>query len=160
VRQTHTDPLLRPQRGVDGRETFSYVDDRHTYLGLLRLNLEDAGGRLLVSLQGSGTLPLVLRSTTAAYQGDLGGRTGATRKCRAEFPDSHFPSTGEIRNAYGTRGVLWLSSENDRSWVDDLDLASYGIVKVFDDRHGDTYPGTPWEPKAAFTALAEYYRRR
>jgi hypothetical protein len=42
---------------------------------------------------------------------------------------------------------------------DDLDLASYGIVKVFDDRHGDTYPDMPWEPKAAFTALAEYYRR-
>jgi hypothetical protein len=41
---------------------------------------------------------------------------------------------------------------------DDLDLASYGIVKVFEDRHGDTYPDMPWEPKAAFTALAEYYR--
>src|SRR5438034_10886487 len=47
----------------------------------------DAGGRLLVSLQGGGALPLVVRSTTAAYQGDLGGRTGATRKCRAEFPE-------------------------------------------------------------------------
>jgi hypothetical protein len=42
---------------------------------------------------------------------------------------------------------------------DDLDLASYGIVKVFEDRHGDTYPDLPWEPKAAFTALAEYYGR-
>jgi hypothetical protein len=42
---------------------------------------------------------------------------------------------------------------------DDLDLASYGIVKVFEDRHGDTYPDLPWEPKAAFTALAEYNRR-
>ncbi|MFD5113999.1 hypothetical protein ACFWNG_17040 [Streptomyces sp. NPDC058391] len=41
---------------------------------------------------------------------------------------------------------------------DDLDLASYGIVKVFDNGHGDTYPDMPWEPKAAFTALAEYYR--
>ncbi|MBF8189815.1 hypothetical protein ITP53_29620 [Nonomuraea sp. K274] len=41
---------------------------------------------------------------------------------------------------------------------DDLDLASYGIVKVLDDRHGDTYPGMQWEPKAAFTALAEHYR--
>ena len=40
---------------------------------------------------------------------------------------------------------------------DDLDLASYGIVKVFDDRHGDTYPGMPWEPKAAFTTIAEHY---
>lgn len=31
----------------------------------------------------------------------------------------------------------------------DLDLASYGIVKVYDDR--------PWEPKAAFAAVADYY---
>ncbi|PXY24635.1 hypothetical protein [Prauserella muralis] len=42
---------------------------------------------------------------------------------------------------------------------DDLDLASPGIVRVLDDRCGDTYPGLPWEPKAAFTALAEHYRR-
>lgn len=40
----------------------------------------------------------------------------------------------------------------------DLDLASLGIVKVLEDRGGDTYPGMPWEPKAAFTALADYYR--
>src|SRR3989442_13977080 len=83
----------------------------------------DAGGRLLVALQGGGRGALVLRSTATPYQGDLGGRTGATRKCQAEFPSSHFPSTGEIKSAYGTRGVLWLSSESDRSWVDDLDMA-------------------------------------
>jgi hypothetical protein len=41
---------------------------------------------------------------------------------------------------------------------DDLDLASLSIVKVLEDRHGDTYPDMPWEPKAAFTALADYYR--
>lgn len=41
---------------------------------------------------------------------------------------------------------------------DDLDLASPGIVKVLEDRRGDTYPDMPWEPKAAFTTLAEYYR--
>lgn len=40
---------------------------------------------------------------------------------------------------------------------DDLDLASFGIVKVFDDRHGDTYPDMTWEPKVAFTAVAEHY---
>ncbi|MBF6176169.1 hypothetical protein [Nocardia blacklockiae] len=39
----------------------------------------------------------------------------------------------------------------------DLDLASLGIVKVFEDRHGDTYPGLPWEPKQAFHAVAEHY---
>jgi hypothetical protein len=40
---------------------------------------------------------------------------------------------------------------------DDLDLASLGIVKVLDGRAGTTYPGMAWEPKAAFTALAERY---
>ncbi|UQS26337.1 hypothetical protein L1857_27745 [Amycolatopsis thermalba] len=34
----------------------------------------------------------------------------------------------------------------------DLDLASYGVVKVFADRDG-----LPWEPKAAFAAIGEYY---
>ncbi|MFD0023906.1 hypothetical protein [Streptomyces sp. NPDC058382] len=45
---------------------------------------------------------------------------------------------------------------------DDLDLASYGIVKVYEDgcadRVGAVYPGLPWEPKAAFTAVADHYR--
>jgi hypothetical protein len=41
---------------------------------------------------------------------------------------------------------------------EDLDLASYGIVKVLEDRRGDTYPDMAWEPKVAFTALAEHYR--
>jgi hypothetical protein len=41
---------------------------------------------------------------------------------------------------------------------EDLDLASYGVVKVLEDRLGQTYPGMPWEPKAAFAALAEAYR--
>ncbi|WP_435159436.1 hypothetical protein [Amycolatopsis sacchari] len=34
----------------------------------------------------------------------------------------------------------------------DFDLASYGIVKVLDDRH--------WEPKAAFDAVAGHYREQ
>ncbi|MFI7535246.1 hypothetical protein [Streptosporangium sp. NPDC049376] len=35
---------------------------------------------------------------------------------------------------------------------DDLDLASYGVVKVHED------PERPWEPKAAFHSIAAYYR--
>ncbi|WP_039938259.1 hypothetical protein [Streptomyces himastatinicus] len=43
----------------------------------------------------------------------------------------------------------------------DFDKASFGIVKVLTDgRTGTTYPGLPWEPKAAFSALAEYGRSR
>jgi len=43
--------------------------------------------------------------------------------------------------------------------IEDLDLASGGIVKVYTDRLGGAYPEMPWEPKAAFYALAEYYKR-
>ena len=41
---------------------------------------------------------------------------------------------------------------------EDLDMASYGIVKVYEDRLGDTYPDMAWEPKAAFATLADHYR--
>jgi hypothetical protein len=40
---------------------------------------------------------------------------------------------------------------------EDLDVASYGIVKVLDGRRGDRYPDMPWEPKAAFDALNTQY---
>jgi hypothetical protein len=39
----------------------------------------------------------------------------------------------------------------------DLDMASWGVVKVLENRRGSTYPDMPWEPKAAFTALADFY---
>ncbi|RBQ18037.1 hypothetical protein DP939_21955 [Spongiactinospora rosea] len=42
----------------------------------------------------------------------------------------------------------------------DLDLASYGVVKVYEDRNGVAYPDMPWEPKAAFNAVAEYYHEQ
>ncbi|WP_405801451.1 hypothetical protein [Streptomyces sp. NBC_01506] len=43
----------------------------------------------------------------------------------------------------------------------DFDKASLGVVKVLTDgRTGTAYPGLPWEPKAAFHALAEYGRGR
>jgi hypothetical protein len=43
----------------------------------------------------------------------------------------------------------------------DFDLGSFGIVQVLPPgRTGATYPGMPWEPKAAFSALAEYGRAR
>ena len=40
----------------------------------------------------------------------------------------------------------------------DLDLASMGVVTVFEDRIGTTYPDMAWEPKAAFAVVAERYR--
>jgi hypothetical protein len=42
----------------------------------------------------------------------------------------------------------------------DLDMASYGVVKVLGDRPGHTYPDMAWEPKAAFAALADRFNER
>ena len=42
----------------------------------------------------------------------------------------------------------------------DLDVVSCGVVKVLDGAvgpRGRRYPDLPWEPKAAFDALADYY---
>jgi hypothetical protein len=39
----------------------------------------------------------------------------------------------------------------------DLDMASYGVVKVLEARPGRAYPDMAWEPKAAFTALSHAY---
>lgn len=50
-----------------------------------------------------------------------------------------------------------LPHRSDPDQGEDLDLASYGIVKVYENRYGDTYPNMRWEPKAAFTALANLY---
>jgi hypothetical protein len=41
----------------------------------------------------------------------------------------------------------------------DLDRAGLGIVKLLEGRRGQTYPDMEWEPKAAFAAVAERYRR-
>ncbi|MET9252630.1 hypothetical protein [Streptomyces sp. NPDC003717] len=42
---------------------------------------------------------------------------------------------------------------------DDLDRAGLGIVKLLEGHNGRTYPDLPWEPKAAFAAVARRYRR-
>lgn len=43
--------------------------------------------------------------------------------------------------------------------VYDLDMAAYGIVKTYVNQKGTTYAEMPWEPKEAFKALAEYYKK-
>ncbi len=39
----------------------------------------------------------------------------------------------------------------------DLDLASYGIVRVLEKGTGTTYPGLSWEPKAVFATVSAAY---
>ena len=45
---------------------------------------------------------------------------------------------------------------------EDFDMASFGVVKVLDGdnaSHNRRYPDMPWEPKAAFDMLADWYGR-
>ena len=49
----------------------------------------------------------------------------------------------------------WPHRSNPR---EDLDMASWGVVKVLENRRGSTYPDMPWEPKAEFIALADFYQ--
>jgi hypothetical protein len=51
---------------------------------------------------------------------------------------------------------FWYRPDGDPR--DDLDLASPSIVRMLEDGRGTTYPDLPWEPKAAFAAVATSYR--
>jgi hypothetical protein len=120
---------------------------------------------------------------TAAYRGagDRGGRvmeileydegTGAPVRLNGEYiRDEAGQATylREVLEIFDTEGVdgafvflFALSSLPHRPDGDprhDLDMASPAIVKTLEGRHGDTYPDMAWEPKAAFTAVAECYR--
>jgi hypothetical protein len=71
-----------------------------------------------------------------------------------------FTSEG-VDSAFVFTFALYQLPHRDVSGSDqlvDLDIASYGIVKVYEDRTGDTYPDMAWEPKAAFAAVADCYR--
>ena len=44
----------------------------------------------------------------------------------------------------------------------DFDVASFGVIKVLDGQRGargQRYPDMLWEPKTAFTTLADFYGR-
>lgn len=41
--------------------------------------------------------------------------------------------------------------------IKDLDIASGGIVKVYENAHGEIYSDMPWEPKTAFYAISKFY---
>jgi hypothetical protein len=120
---------------------------------------------------------------TAAYRGagDRGGRameivefdrkTGRPTRLDGEYARDEAGQATYLRELLGifdSEGVdstfvflLSLDGFTHRPGGDprdDLDLASPAIVKILDSRHGETYPDLPWEPKAAFTSLAEYHR--
>lgn len=91
---------------------------------------------------------------TKAYQRDEAGQAAYLRELLEIFDSEGVDSAFVYLFA-----LHHLPHRPDGDPRDDLDLASVGIVKVLDGRTGDTYPGLPWEPKAAFAAVAEHYSR-
>lgn len=86
------------------------------------------------------------------YVRDEAGQAGYIRELLEIFDDAG------VDSAF----VFLFALENfphrpDGDPRDDLDMAGPGIVKVYEDRRGETYPDMPWEPKAAFRTLADYY---
>jgi hypothetical protein len=91
---------------------------------------------------------------TAAVIRDEGEQAGYVRELLdiydEEGADAAFVFTFARRD-------LPTSDEPER----DFDVASFGIVKILEPgRTGTTFPGLPWEPKAAFHAMAEFGRAR
>jgi hypothetical protein len=71
----------------------------------------------------------------------------------------------ELLDAFEAEGVdnvfVYTFARYDlpyRASHEDFDIASAGLVRIIQGGRGQRYPEMPWEPKAAFTALAQYYR--
>ncbi|GHJ38121.1 hypothetical protein [Streptomyces sp. TS71-3] len=94
------------------------------------------------------------RFTTAVAR-DEGEQAGYLRDLLGAFERSGVDAA--FVNTFARYDLPHSDTDDDR----DFDKASFGIVKVLDGgRTGSAYPGLPWEPKAAFHALAEYGRGR
>ncbi|WJH36983.1 hypothetical protein N6H14_15645 [Paenibacillus sp. CC-CFT747] len=73
----------------------------------------------------------------------------------------------ELLDLYGEEqvyGAFWFTFvmptyPYDENPAHDLDRASYALVRTLKGQTGTAYPGMPWEPKKAFYALAERYRK-
>ncbi|MEU4344217.1 hypothetical protein AB0H00_23645 [Nocardia sp. NPDC023852] len=111
----------------------------------------DVGARGLEIVEYDATGPVRLNGE---YVRDEAGQAAYVRELLEVF------DAGGIDSAFVFIFALYdMPYRPDGDPRNDLDLASYGIVKVLENRQGDTYPDMPWEPKSAFTAVAEFYRR-
>lgn len=112
----------------------------------------EAGARGLEIVEQDGTTRVPVR-LDGTYARDEAGQAGYLRELLTAF------EAGGVDSAFVFTFALYdYPHRPARDPRDDLDLASYGIVRVLEDRLGTTYPGVPWEPKAAFGALADFYR--
>lgn len=112
-----------------------------------------------------GAADMADRSDSIVVWGDDGAPVGLTGDhVRDEQEQARYLcEVLDVLDAEGVDNAFWYTfARYDLPHRDDpredFDLASLGVVKVLDGREGTAYPGLPWEPKAAFAALAERYR--
>lgn len=140
------------------------------------------GVRALVEREGTDKPVAITECGTATYRGagDRGARArdiiewdeqiATPLRLSGEYARDEAAQATYLRDVlevYASEGVnstfvytfvdYQLPHRPDGDVREDLDLASCGVVKVLEDRREGTYPDLPWEPKAAFTALAEIY---
>lgn len=89
---------------------------------------------------------------TGVYERDEPGQAQYLRELLEIFADEGVDSAFVFLFALHTH-----PHRPDGDPRDDLDLAGGGIVKVLEGKNGTAYPDLPWEPKVAFTAVAEFY---
>lgn len=112
----------------------------------------DRGGRVMEIFESDEKTGAPLR-LTGDYVRDEAGQATYLRELLEIFDSEGVDSTFVFLFALDS-----FPHRPDGDPRSDLDIASPGIVKVLEDRHGDTYPDMTWEPKAAFATVAECYR--
>ena len=75
---------------------------------------------------------------------------------------AYFTELMDVFEAEGVHGAFWFTFAGYECPADpeprrDLDLASYGVVKVLKGQQGTAYPDMTWEPKEVFRAIAARY---
>ncbi|MCE7010248.1 hypothetical protein LWC34_46710 [Kibdelosporangium philippinense] len=103
----------------------------------------DAGARFMEIVEYDNGQPARLNGE---YVRDEAGQARYIRELLETFNDGGVDST-----------FVFLFALD--GFFDELDMASPSIVKMLDGEHGTTYPDMPWEPKAAFAAIADYNRK-
>jgi len=115
----------------------------------------------------SGAGDMAARGISDVIEWDDSGRPLRLKGNPTRDEDEQARYITELLNVFDSEGVdsvfvytfARYDLVDDRESRADFDMASAGIVRVLDGgRRGQRYPDMPWEPKAAFTALVEYYR--
>jgi hypothetical protein len=166
-----------PFEGVDWTP-FDYVSTDGGYRSREVADRYRGGIRALVA-QGKPVAITEFGCTTYRGAADLGGRgdmivewgdDGGPQRLKGDYTraeEEQATCLCELLNIYEDEGVdsafvntfARYDLPHRNAPREDFDLASYGVVKVLEGRTGRTYPDMPWEPKAAFYALADWYAR-